>query len=159
MADDWGDEWEAKLVEGAPIKKDKVQNAYKALKRYGSTHPGQPGSDALAASKDIGEALAAIGFDSYLLGGEGPWPGNGCRVGLGNVPYGSILIIGYDGEWRWGGVQEQCLKALAPYLDEGAYLQFQATGEPHHTWRYVARGRRLQRVHPILAWPDNGENV
>ena len=64
----------------------------------------------------------------------------------------NVVGIRFDGEKE--GDEEELFRTLAPYVDDGSYLQFR--GEDAEIWRYVFEGDSVERQDATMRyeWDD-----
>lgn len=66
--------------------------------------------------------------------------------------HGNISSIYFTGE-KHSGDEEGFLKAIAPYVEAGSYIEM--SGEEGEIWRWVFDGHNCEEVTAGLDWEDN----
>lgn len=59
----------------------------------------------------------------------------------------------------WSGYEAECLSSIAPFVEEGSYMEFR--GEDGDIWRLVFSAGKAEKVRPTLTWdkPSTGINI
>lgn len=64
------------------------------------------------------------------------------------APDGSICTIGYESDKM--GFEEEVLAAIAPWVDEGSFIEM--VGEDSERWRWVFSQKSVQHIAPKQLW-------
>lgn len=120
--------WVYMNVEGALIKPENFEAALQAINAINFPEWWKGGSDFTSLTK------AAIAFD--------------CETGMSG---GFLVIWSHKDEQSFGPLKEEFWKALAPYLEDGAWIQFQGC-DSGEKWAYSISQGHLQEYIGEITW-------